>query len=211
MMSTSILIASNNAHKLQEFREIFRQFGAGHIELLTPKALGLTLDPDETAETYLGNARIKARAFHDLLHQGGAEARRSDLWVMADDSGLEVDALGGAPGVRSARYHKAAPHGDGCAALLGAMADQPENRRAARFRAVIALIAPDGEERAFEGICEGSIGFEKRGSGGFGFDPVFRIAGDTRHMAELPSDEKHRVSHRGLAGQQVIAFLSGKC
>jgi XTP/dITP diphosphohydrolase len=200
-MSTakSILIASNNAHKLEEFREIFSQFGAADIELVTPRALGLDLDPDETAETYIGNARIKARAFHNLV--AGA------LWVMADDSGLEVDALDGKPGVRSARYHKSAPDNDGCAALLEALKEQPHPHRTARFRAVIVLLAPSGEEKVFEGLCEGSIGFEKRGSGGFGFDPVFRVAGDTRHMAELSSEEKHRVSHRGLATQQMIDFL----
>ena len=200
--ANSILIASNNAHKLQEFREIFRQFGAGEIELLMPHSLGIALDPDETAETYQENARIKARAFHDLNRRWG-----NDVWVMADDSGLEVDALGGGPGIRSARYHKAAPNKDGCAALLREMTGIPDDRRTARFRAVIVLIAPDGEEHTFEGVCEGSIGFDKRGSGGFGFDPVFRVEGDVRHLAELSAEEKHRVSHRGLAARKVIAFL----
>jgi XTP/dITP diphosphohydrolase len=201
VMALSILIASNNAHKLQEFRQIFVQYGAADTELITPQALGLRLDPEETGETYLDNALIKARAFHRLGHS------RSDLWVMADDSGLEVDALGGGPGIRSARYHREAPHGDGCAALLHAMAEVPEGRRAARFRALIVLIAPNGGERAFEGLCEGSIGFDQRGSGGFGFDPVFRVGGEKRHLAELTPEEKHRVSHRGKAAQQVIAFL----
>jgi XTP/dITP diphosphohydrolase len=194
----SILIASNNPHKLQEFREIFVQFGAAEISLLMPDALGIKLDPPETAKTYLGNARIKANAFHRAA---------SDIWVLADDSGLEVDALHGAPGIHSARYHKNAPGGDGCAALLLALADVPEGNRTARFRALIVLIAPSGEENIFEGVCEGSIGFDRRVSVGFGFDPVFRVAGDARHMAELPADEKHRVSHRGLAAQQVISFL----
>jgi XTP/dITP diphosphohydrolase len=205
------LIASNNAHKLQEFREIFSQFGAGEIELLTPQALGLALDPDEAAETYLENARIKARAFHDLIRRKCNAERRAGLWVMADDSGLEVDALGGGPGVRSARYHKAAPDNDGCAALLRAMVGIPDDRRAARFRATIVLIAPGGEEQVFEGVCEGFIGFDKRGSGGFGFDPVFRVGGDARHLAELSAEDKHRISHRGLAAKKVTAFLrSGK-
>src|SRR5690349_16160712 len=174
--ANSILIASNNAHKLQEFVEMFHQFGAGEIELLTPHAVGIALDPDETAETYQENARIKARAFHDLIRTRG-----NGVWVMADDSGLEVDALSGGPGIRSARYHKAAPNTDGSAALLRDMTGIPDGRRAARFRAVIVVIAPDGEEHTFEGVCEGSIGFEKRGSGGFGFDPVFRVQGDARH------------------------------
>jgi XTP/dITP diphosphohydrolase len=199
-MPHSILIASNNAHKLQEFHEIFAQFGADGVELVSPRQLGLSLDPEETADTYLGNARIKATAFRRLIH--------SDHWVLADDSGLEVDALGGRPGIHSARYHKTAPENDGCAALLRELTGVPEERRTARFRAVIVLIAPHGEEHAFEGVCEGSIGFDKRGSGGFGFDPVFRVARDTRHMAELSGEEKHRISHRGIATQQVIAFLS---
>ena len=197
-MKHSILLASNNAHKLQEFREIFDQFEATDVELLTPQTLGLALDPDENGETYLDNARIKARAFHDIAR---------DYWVLADDSGLEVDALAGRPGIHSARFHRTAPNRDGCAALLQAMAGVPEDLRTARFRAVIVLLAPDGVEHAFEGVCEGSIGLDKRGSGGFGFDPVFRVGGDTRHLAELSAEEKHQISHRGKAGRQVIAFL----
>jgi XTP/dITP diphosphohydrolase len=199
----SILVASNNAHKLQEFREIFAQFGATDIELITPQALGVAFNPDETGETYLDNARIKATTFRRV-----ASSRPDGLIsVIADDSGLEVDALGGAPGVHSARYHRTAANGDGCGALLLAMAEVPESRRTARFRAVILLIEPDGNEHAFEGVCEGFIAFERRGSGGFGFDPVFRVGGDTRHLAELAAEEKHRVSHRGKAAQQLIAFL----
>src|SRR5204862_458155 len=101
--------------------------------------------PRETSDTYLGNARIKAQAFHDAIN-----SQRADLWVMADDSGLEVDALGGAPGVLSARYHKAAPNHDGCTALLREMAGMPAPQRTARFRATIVLIAPSGEEYTFE-------------------------------------------------------------
>jgi XTP/dITP diphosphohydrolase len=203
MMKTSILIASNNEHKLQEFREIFRQFGAAdEVELVTPRSLALDLDPDETAGSYIDNARIKAIAFYQAI-----QSQRPDLWVMADDSGLEVDALSGAPGIHSARYHKAAPNKDGSAELLRELAAVPEGRRGARFRAVIVLIAPGGKEYVFEGVCEGSIGFEKRGSGGFGFDPVFRVSSDVRHLAELSAAEKHQVSHRGLAARQVISEL----
>ena len=126
---------------------------------------------------------------------------------MADDSGLEVDALGGRPGLYSARYHKAAPNGDGCTALLREMTAVPDDQRSSRFRAVIALISPDGTEHLFEGVCEGRIGHEKRGEGGFGFDPVFKVANDSRHLAELSAEEKHHISHRGVAARQVIAFL----
>ena len=199
----SILIASNNAYKVQEFREIFAQYGAADIALFTPQSLSLDVEPEETAETYLENARIKARAFKRLIRDG-EDART--MWVMADDSGLEVDALGGSPGVRSARFHRTAPNKDGCAALLRAMIEVPETRRTGRFRCVIVLLTPQ-QEHIFEGVCEGSIGFDKRGSEGFGFDPVFRIAGDPRHLAEMSSEDKHRVSHRGKAAQQLIAFL----
>jgi XTP/dITP diphosphohydrolase len=195
-MASSILIASNNAHKVQEFREIFAQAAASCPRLVTPAEVGIELDPEESAETYLENAQIKAKALW-----------KPGLWVMADDSGLEVDALGGRPGVRSARYHKKAAGGDGSKALLEEMAGISGDRRTARFRAVIVLVSPDGEEHAFEGVCEGSIGFEKLGTGGFGFDPVFRVAGDTRHMAELEAEEKHRVSHRGVATRKMIDFL----
>ena len=200
-MALTILIATNNAHKVQEFQEIFAQFGAVGIELVTPQNLNLMLDPEETAETYLDNARIKARAFHGLV------TGRPDLYVMADDSGLEVDALGGKPGIHSARFHKNAPNRDGSAALLDALKDVPEGRRTARFRAVVVLIEPAGKEHVFEGLCEGAIGFEKRGTGGFGFDPVFRVNGNTRHLAELASEEKHRISHRGKAAQGLMEFL----
>ena len=204
MKTVPILIASNNAHKLQEFREIFAQWDAGEMPLFSPRQLELDLDPDESAGTYVENARIKARAFHQLVR------RRSDLsttFVLADDSGLEVDALGGGPGVRSARYHKTAPHEDGSAALLNDMKAIRDGLRSARFRCVLVMCAPDGQEHVFEGVCEGTIGFDRRGTGGFGFDPVFRVAGDTRHLAELTAEEKHRVSHRGNAARQLIAFL----
>jgi len=197
-MERSILIASNNAHKLQEFREIFAQFGDADIELLTPRSLGLVLEPEESGGTYIDNARIKAHAFHSVAPR---------LWVVADDSGLEVDALGGNPGIRSARFHQTAPNHDGSAALLDAIAGIPDDRRTARFRAVILLLTPDGVEHVFEDVCEGSIGLDKRGTGGFGFDPVFRVAGDTRHLAEFSAEEKHRISHRGKAVRQLIAFL----
>jgi XTP/dITP diphosphohydrolase len=207
LKADSILIASNNAHKLQEFREIFTQFGAGEIELIAPDQLGISLDPDETADSYHENALIKARAFHVLISNERRTNSRRNLWVMADDSGLEVDALGGRPGIRSARYHGSAPDKDGSAALLREMAGIPDDQRTARFRAVIAVVDPAGVEYAFDGVCEGSIGCGKRGSGGFGFDPVFRVSGDPRHLAELSALDKHRISHRGLAAQRLIAFL----
>jgi XTP/dITP diphosphohydrolase len=206
----TVLVASNNAHKLQEMREIIALAGANDaIRLITPNDLGVSLDPDETADTYEGNALLKARAFAIAVKNLTGLGDLSGLHVLADDSGLEVDALSGRPGIYSARYHKAAPGGDGCAALLLEMKDVPADQRAARFRCVIALVTPDGAEHLFDGACEGHIGQEKRGVHGFGFDPVFVVADDapTHTMAELPSEEKHRISHRGVAVRKTVDFL----
>ncbi len=195
-----VLIASNNAHKHQELREIFALCDSP-IEFITPREIGLYLEPAETADTYAGNAQLKARGFARAVAPRGA-----GLWVMADDSGLEVDALAGRPGIYSSRYHQQAPNGDGCQALLEEMAGVPEEQRTARFRAVIVLIAPNGNEYLFEGVCAGRIGHEKLGANGFGFDPVF-VTDDGRTMAELPPEAKHRISHRGVAARQAAEFL----
>jgi len=145
---------------------------------------------------------IKARAF-------AAATRDKGLWMIADDSGLEVDALGGRPGPLSARYHRQAPGGDGCAALLNELRGVPTPGRTARFRAVIVLIDPAGAEQAFTGVCEGRIGHGQRGLGGFGFDPVLLVGTGPRMMAELPPAEKNRISHRGLAAAQAAAYVNG--
>ena len=214
-MSHLIFIASNNAHKHQEMREIFALHGVDDVTWLSPKLLGLDLDPDETADTYTGNALIKAREFvaavrglqaSGLQASGESQYDLKSMWILADDSGLEVDALDGRPGLRSARYHKAAPNGDGCTALLGEMNGVPDDARTARFRAVIVLTQIDGVEHLFEGVCEGRITHEIRGAHGFGFDPVFDI-GDGRTMAEISANEKSGISHRGRAVKQAIELL----
>jgi len=199
-----ILMASNNAHKHGELREIFESLNAP-VELIAPRHIGIDIDPDESAGAYAGNALLKARDFARALKETTVE---QGLWVISDDSGLEVDALDGAPGILSARYHKAAPDGDGCTALLSGLAGVPDDRRGARFQCAIVLIAPDGGEYTFFGTCEGRIGHEKRGEGGFGFDPVFIPAGDVRTLAEYAPAEKHRISHRGLAVRAAAAFLT---
>jgi XTP/dITP diphosphohydrolase len=212
-----LLIASNNTHKHQELREIFTAIGAaaseaagGAVEFVAPRDIGIDIDPDETADTFAGNALLKARAFAQAAHALKPSSAYDGLWIIADDSGLEVDALGGAPGIYSSRYHKRAPNGDGSAELLRELRDVPDNRRSARFQCAIVLIAPDGDEHIFYGTCEGSVAHEKRGTGGFGFDPVFIVAGGTRTMAELASQEKHRISHRGIAARKAVAFLAGQ-
>ena len=197
-----LLVASNNAHKHHELREIFDAIGAP-VELLTPRELGIVLDPDESAPDYANNALLKARAFASALRASS----QHDIAIIADDSGLEVDALNGAPGIFSARYHRRAPDGDGCAALLNEMRDVPASARAARFQCAIVIITPDASERIFYGACEGSIGYAKRGAGGFGFDPVFIIHDDTRSMAELSAQEKRAISHRGIAARRAMEFL----
>jgi len=214
-MSHLIFIASNNAHKHQEMREIFALHGVDDVTWLSPKLLALDLDPDETADTYTANALIKAREcvapVRDLQASGLQASGESQydlksMWILADDSGLEVDALDGRPGLRSARYHKAAPNGDGCTALLGEMNGVPDDARTARFRAVIVLTQIDGVEHLFEGVCEGRITHEIRGAHGLGFDPVHDI-GDGRTMAEISANEKSGISHRGRAVKQAIELL----
>jgi XTP/dITP diphosphohydrolase len=203
MATVEVLVASNNPHKRRELGEIFALAGLREVALIMPSELGLQCNPEETGGSYLENALIKARALARAWEER-SDGRR--LWVLADDSGLEVDALGGHPGLHSARYYQTAPGGDGCAALLAEMAGLPDAQRGARFRCVLVLTSPDGEIYHFEGVCEGRIARERRGTGGFGFDPIFVVA-DGRTMAELSAAEKHAVSHRGIAGRQVAAFL----
>ncbi len=160
------------------------------VELVTPDDMGLDLDPEETGETFEDNARLKALAF----------ARAAVMPALADDSGLEVDALGGAPGVYSKRY--AGPDSrdaDRIALLLKNLAGVADAQRSARFRCVIALATPDGVVGTRSGVCDGSIGHAPRGENGFGYDPVFLVQGTGRTMAELSANEKNRVSHRGRA------------
>lgn len=198
-----LLLASNNMHKLDEMQAIAALAAPSFpIAWLRPADLGIPFEVEEDAATYLGNARLKARA---LAHNTDAQT-----WVLADDSGLEVDALGGRPGVHSARYHAAAADGDGCTALLHELRDTPAPFRAARFRCVLVLRAPNGAERVFEGVVGGAISSAKRGANGFGFDPVFVPGGETRTFAEMSATEKHRLSHRGIALRALLRWLSAQ-
>ena len=154
-------------------------------------------EPPETAPTFAENAAAKARAY----------AVETGLLTVAGDSGLEVFALRGAPGVRSRRYFGEDASPEERNAKLLALLDGVEDRRA-RFVCVVALARPDGGVELFDGEVLGEIAYAPRGEQGFGYDPVFVIAGDGRTMAELPSAEKHRVSHRGLAGAKLRATLA---
>jgi len=184
-----IIVATGNRGKLDEIRSALDFPG---WEFVTAADIGADgLEVEETGETFLDNARLKARAYHEAF----------GLAALADDSGLEVDELGGEPGVYSSRYAgDTATDADNNEKLLAALADVPHERRTARFRSVIVLVGEDGSETIADGACEGSIGFEPRGTGGFGYDPLFLPdAVPGRAMAELSLGEKNAISHRGAA------------
>jgi XTP/dITP diphosphohydrolase len=190
----SILVATNNRGKVRELEETLANLKE---ELVTPADLGLSLEVAETGQTYAENARLKAVAF----------ARVSGLIAIGDDSGLEVDALSGAPGLHSARYAgPGASDADRRAKLIRELRDTPAPRPA-RFRCVIAVARPTGDVRVFEGACEGEIILEERGTNGFGYDPVFFLPGYQRTMAELPPEVKNQISHRARAAHAALPYL----
>lgn len=192
-----LLLATHNKGKRREWRALLEGLD---VELLLPDDLGLHDDVEETGETYVENALIKARTL----------AAASGLPTLADDSGLEVDALEGAPGVRSARYHLGTDEVR-YRALLAALDGVPAEKRGARFRCIAALVIPNEADGArefiTEGVCEGVIGFEARGEAGFGYDPVFYIPERGCTMAELSAEEKNRISHRARAAQKMRPIL----
>jgi XTP/dITP diphosphohydrolase len=183
-----LAVATRNAHKL---REIGRICADWPVEWLTVDSHdGPWPDVDEPHDTYLDNALAKARAVAAAL----------DVPAMADDSGIEVDALGGAPGPRSARYAgEDATDRENLTALLRAIESVPAGERTARYRCVAAVAWPDGRELWTEGTCEGALERAPRGAGGFGYDPAFVPGGSERTMAELADEEKDHLSHRGQA------------
>lgn len=190
-----LLLATNNPGKAAEFRQLLEGCG---WELVTPGDLGLNLQVEEVGQTYAENASIKTEAY----------AEASGLVTLADDSGLEVDALGGRPGVLSARY--AGPDRtdpERVEALLAELAGVPDEQRTARFRAVIAIAEPGGHVELMEGVVEGRIAHEPRGENGFGYDPIFLLPERALTTAELPPDEKNAVSHRGAAARKARAVL----
>ena len=191
-----IVLASRNGHKLAELRKLFDM----PQELLRSVAdYPGAPDPDENGQTFEENALIKARAIRDFTGE----------WAMADDSGLEVDALGGEPGVYSARY--AGIHGDDAAnnrLLLEKMATL-KAPRSAHFTCAIALVSPDGREYNATGICPGTILHEGRGHNGFGYDPLFLPDGYDKTFAELPSDVKCKFSHRAVAAADMRRMMAG--
>lgn len=190
-----LLIATNNPGKFREFEQLLESCG---WELVSPAELGIEVEVEESGQTYAENARIKAEAY----------ARASGLVTLADDSGIEVDALEGAPGVRSARYGgPGLSDEDRVRLLLRAMEGVPDDRRTARFRCVIAIATPEGEVRYAEGTVEGRVTREPRGASGFGYDPIFLLPERGLTTAELPPEEKNRISHRGRAAEKAKAIL----
>lgn len=190
-----LLIASNNPGKAAEYRVLLADAG---WEVVTPRDVGLRLEVEEPGADYAENARIKAIAF----------AKASGLVALADDSGIEVDALGGAPGPLSARFGgEDASDEQRVALLLERLAGVPPEKRSARFRCLIAVARPEGEVTLVEGRCEGRIAEAPRGEGGFGYDPVFLLPERGLTMAELPPQEKNAVSHRGRAARRARTVL----
>jgi XTP/dITP diphosphohydrolase len=201
-----LLVATHSAHKLAELRDLL---ALEHAELVSLEDLGIDDDPQETGETFETNARIKARA----------AARRTGLPTLADDSGIEVDALEGAPGVRTRRFAgPAATDADNNAKLLAALVGLPPARRGARYVCVLALALPEADAgprdavpmRLVRGMTRGRIATSPRGSGGFGYDPIFEPAGEPpggRTFGQWSPAEKGAVSHRGRAARRMAPIL----
>ena len=184
-----IVLASSNAHKVKEINEIVA--GSGLEFILPPDGF----DPIEDGKTFEENSLIKAKAAWEL----------TKTWALADDSGLCIDALDGAPGIYSARY--AETPAKRIERVLKEM--EGKTNRNAHFACCMTLINPEGEvEFSTTGICEGSITTEARGSNGFGYDPIFLVKGDTRTIAELSKEEKNQISHRSIALRRVVEFLN---
>ena len=191
-----VVAATNNAKKLEEMNRILTHLG---LEVVSLKSCGDFPEPVEDADSFMGNARIKALTVH----------KNTGLAAIADDSGLIVDALNGAPGVYSSRYAgEDATDADNNAKLLRELAEVPADQRTARYACAIVFVDEDGTELEAFGTCEGSIGYEAAGQGGFGYDPYFLSAdypGQT--LAEVDADAKDAISHRGKALRDLVAKL----
>jgi XTP/dITP diphosphohydrolase len=196
-----IIIATGNAGKVKEFRDMFSDVGPGYSVASLADCFNPLPDIEESGATFYENAKIKA----DWVYR-----RVAGVWALADDSGLEVDALDGAPGVLSARYG-----GEGANAarnnlkLMNELRGVPERKRTARFKCVLVLRMGIDRYLSAEGVCEGRIGERTAGDKGFGYDPLFIPLGFDRTMAQLEPEEKNRISHRGAALRNLLAAMSG--
>jgi XTP/dITP diphosphohydrolase len=191
----TLLLATSNIHKLEEYRAIFSDLP---YQLLSLRDIQLGLDVEETGTTFAENAELKARAY----------ANTSGLLSLSDDSGLEIDALHGAPGVYSARFAgKDASYEERFRLIHQQLAGVPLEKRTARFRCAIAVAQPAGEVRVVEGSLEGVIAPSPRGCYGFGYDPIFLVPALGKTTAELRPEAKNRISHRGRAAQMARVLL----
>jgi XTP/dITP diphosphohydrolase len=191
-----LLLATHNKGKGEEYKVLLRGLP---YETVTMAEQGLSLEVEETGASFEENSRLKATTV----------AAASGLLTLADDSGLEVDALGGEPGVQSSRYAgEGASDADRIKFLLSKLEDVPDEKRTARFRCVIAIGSPDGKVELCTGECRGVITKEPRGSYGFGYDPVFYVPELGKTMAELSPEEKNRISHRARAAEKARTILN---
>ena len=190
-----ILVATNNKGKVRDFQELFKPHG---IEVISLKDLDEPIEVEETGTTFEENAILKAEETAKILGK----------WVISDDSGLEIDALNGEPGVYSARY-AGEPKDDeaNIDKALNGLKNVPEGSRDARFRCVLAIAGPGIETQTFSGSCDGSILFERHGENGFGYDPIFYVPSEEKAMAELTPAEKAAISHRGEAMRKFEKHL----
>jgi len=197
-MNDKLLLATNNQGKVGEYLDLLAGLP---FELISLSEAGILTEVEETGSSFEENACLKATVL----------STESGLLTLADDSGLEVDALGGEPGVRSARYAgKDASDRDRIDYLLSRLEDVPWEKRSTCFRCVIAVATPGGEVEICSGECPGFITFEPRGKYGHGYDPVFYLPGPGKTMAELPREEKNRISHRGKAAAKAVRILEKK-
>ena len=194
-------LASGNAHKAVELQAL-ADASKLPVEIISARAVGGMPPVAEDTGTFIGNARKKALALRTRLPAGS--------WSLADDSGVCVDALDGAPGVESAYY--AGPEANGAAnlaKLIDVMRDVPDPQRGAEFRCVLLVVAPDGSEHVFEGVCHGRLRREPRGGAGFGYDPIFVPDGYSQTYAELGDDVKNKISHRARAWAKLAEWVRG--
>ena len=194
--SPKLLVATGNQGKMREYRHLLKDLA---LELVSLDDLGITEEVEETGQTFIENAWLKASGY----------ARLSGMLTLSDDSGLEVNALGGEPGINSARYG-----GDACNSdddrvrlLLRNLDGVPWQQRIARFKCVIAICSPQGQQGSVVGSVAGMIQYEPRGEEGFGYDPVFYLPSYGLTMAQLPLEEKNRISHRANAAGKAVKFL----
>jgi XTP/dITP diphosphohydrolase len=193
---TTLVIATHNSKKAGEMLTILKE-GLPHIEFKTLADYPGAPEPEETGEAYQENALIKARS----------AAAFTGEWSLADDAGLEIDAMPGDLGVHSKRFAGDTTFDEKMRIVLDALKETPEDQRTARFCCCIALVSPEGDETTIEDTCEGRIARESSGDGGFGYDPIFFLAELGCTMADLTAEQKHQVSHRGKVLRRLVETL----